>query len=352
MRTPIIPHSLKNAKWIAAASLLAVVAFFGLRAVWFAPEKNVSLFRYLSEHSIESVTLELDMGAVFEKDSSDLPAVLKWRDENGETVSLPLEISVRGNDRREVCSFPPLKLEPIASKELGITGKDIKLVSHCVEGTGEMLLLREYLAYQLYAALTEASFKTHLVRITYADSREEAGIEEAWAFLLEPKDDLQDRLDADDWKEGEPLKTISAYDYNRFAVFQFMIGNTDWNLEKEHNLKMMVSKKEGLPFPVPYDFDRSGLVNAPYAIPHSMLPINTVQDRYFQWRGKDRSQLTPILDEFRAKHDELIGLCRDLDILPDMERQSVVEYLEEFFQNIDILLGDGRQIAHTTLQKS
>ena len=342
------PQSLKYVKRIAVISLVTLAAFFVIRAALVSPAKGVSLFNYLSTRSIDTLSLEIDLQAVFEKDSIDLPAVLHWAGENGETVNLPLEVSVRGNDRREVCSFPPLKLEPFANKELGINKKDVKLVSHCVEGTGEMLLLREYLAYQLYAALTDASFKTHLVRITYTDSRGGASPEEAWAFLLEPKDDLVDRLDVGDWKPEEPLKAISAEDYNRFAVFQFMIGNTDWNLEKEHNLKMLISKKEGLPFPVPYDFDRSGLVNAPYAIPHSMLPINTVQDRFFQWRGKDPSQLKPILEEFRTKQEELIGLCRNMDLLPAMERQGVIEYLEEFFQHIDVLLSDGRKIvAHT-----
>ena len=347
MKTSITSPSLRRKIWIGAFSVLALGGFFVFLASLSSSDKPTYLFSYLSSHSVDSLSLTVDIQAIYEKDSSDLPATLHWVEADGKKIDLPLEVSIRGNNRRELCAFPPLKLETSSNKALGIQKARYKLVTHCVAGTGESLLLREFLAYQIYAGLTDASFRTHLVRITYTDSSGKNSPVESWAFLLESKKELMDRLDAVEFEEEKHLQTISAEDYNRFAVFQFMIGNTDWNLDKGHNVKMLVPRKGGVPYPVPYDFDRSGLVNAPYAIPHSMLPINTVQDRFFQWRGKDRTQLEPVLEDFRRQKEALIGLCRDFDCLSAQDRQDMVEYLEEFFQKMQILLGDGRWMVHT-----
>ncbi|MBK7410308.1 MAG: hypothetical protein IPJ40_20970 [Saprospirales bacterium] len=220
MKTPTTSPSLRRKLWIGAISLLVLAGFFVLKTSPFLPERNISLFNYLSAHSVQSLTLQTDIQAIYEKDSIDLPATLHWVEASGKEINLPVEISIRGNNRRELCSFPPLKLKTIPNKALATKSAGFKLVTHCVEGTGESLLLREYLAYQLYAGLTDASFKTHLVRITYTDGSGKNSPVESWAFLLEPKEELIERLSAEELDEAGPIQTISAVDYNRFAVFQ------------------------------------------------------------------------------------------------------------------------------------
>ena len=336
----------RNGIYAAIIAVLVIAGFFVVRGMFSPQEKSISLYNYLVGHSLDALSLQVDMQSIYDKDSSDLLGTLQWVEDDGKEVSLPLEVTTRGNNRLGLCIFPPLKLKAMPNEALATGKTSMKLVSHCVEGAGEPLLLREYLAYQLYASLTEASFRTHLIRITYTDSRGNYEPVENWAFLIEPTKDLKARLDAEKMDKEAELHAISAADYNRFAVFQFMIGNTDWNLEKQHNVKMLFAGPDDLPVPVPYDFDRSGLVNAPYAIPHSMLPINTVQDRFFQWRGKDRSQLKPVLDEFRACKERLIGVCQQFEMLSEKDREDVVQYLEEFFLKMDILLSEERSMAH------
>lgn len=343
MRTPSPDKRSKYVFWAAAPVVLIVAAFFALRPSFMHKEKGVSLFSYLSVQSVDAVTLSMDLQTVYEKDSADFPAVMSWVEKNGKELSIPVELCLRGNNRREICSFPPLKLTSFENRELGLRKEHFKLVTHCndKEGEGETLLLREYLAYRLYSELTDASFQARLVQVTYEDREGDSETVHSWAILLEPKEHLMERLEARDAVVDGSVKEISGQEYNIFVVFQFMIGNTDWNLDKEHNVKLLTYKKGGLPFPVPYDFDRSGLVNAPYATPSHMLPIESVRDRFFQWRGHDRSQLKPVFELFKQHRDALLGICWDFEALSIEDRQIIVLYLEEFFNGFDQLLGDG-----------
>ena len=305
-------------------------------------EEGLSLYPYLTDHNIDAVRIELDLASVYEKDSADFPGLLRWEEAGGSAMTVPVAIRIRGKNRREVCDFPPLKIDLQAGQGHPFAEGDYKLVTHCLAGEGESLLFREYIAYQLYEDLTPFSFRSRLLRVTYADSEGRLAPVESWVVLLESKDDLLERLDAREIDvDDEPLKEISGADYHRFAVFQYMIGNTDWNLDLEHNVKWILPGEPGLPVPVPYDFDRSGLVNASYAEPHYKLPIRTVRERYFQWRGHDRRQLEPVLEEFRSRKDELLGEVWEMESLSILERQDLAAYLEEFFLHMDGLLVKG-----------
>ena len=50
------------------------------------------------------------------------------------------------------------------------------------------------------------------------------------------------------------------------AVFEYLIGNTDWSAVGSHNVRLIKCKDYPLPLPIAYDFDYSGFVNAPYAV--------------------------------------------------------------------------------------
>jgi hypothetical protein len=314
------------------------MALLGMKLFAPAKEEGLSLFQHLSENEIQAIDLLVDMQSVLEKDSVWFPAVLSWEGATGNKTEVQVGLEARGKNRREVCEFPPLKMRIVPGEGHPFRKCSYKVVTHCLEGSGESLLLREYLVYQLYGALTENSFRTNLLTVTYADKSGAVPPVKSRIILLEGKKEILARLDATDLEAEEPVREISATDYHLFAVFQFMIGNTDWNLDKEHNVRLITRGETALPIPVPYDFDRSGLVNAPYAEPHPMLPIDNVRERFFQWRGKDRKQLEPILALFRERHDRLMNLVWEMEELPLAERQDIVRYLEEFFENMDLLL--------------
>ncbi len=332
------PKSSIYLKFLAGIAGLAVVVFLGMKLFAPAKDKGISLFQHLSENEVKAIDLLVDMESVWAKDSVWFPAVLTWQDASGKKAEVQVELEARGKNRREVCEFPPLKMRVVPGEGHPFRKCSYKVVTHCLEGSGESLLLREYLVYQLYSALTENSFRSNLLTVTYFDKSGATPPVKSRIILLEGKKEILARLDATDLEVEEPVREISATDYHLFAVFQFMIGNTDWNLDKEHNVRLITRGKAALPIPVPYDFDRSGLVNAPYAEPHPMLPIDNVRERYFQWRGKDRKQLEPVLALFRERHDQLMDLVWKMEELPLAEREDIVRYLEEFFENMDLLL--------------
>ena len=65
------------------------------------------------------------------------------------------------------------------------------------------------------------------------------------------------------------------------SVFMYMVGNTDWSLPYLHNIRVFQNFTSYIA--VPYDFDWSGIVDAPYAVPDYRLNIKSVRDRI--WRG-------------------------------------------------------------------
>ena len=63
--------------------------------------------------------------------------------------------------------------------------------------------------------------------------------------------------------------------------------------------------------PVPYDFDFSGLVNAPHALPARRHSDNSVRQRYYHdYCVHNRAASSQAAAEFRAKRSELLGGAR------------------------------------------
>src|SRR5207247_6755432 len=87
-------------------------------------------------------------------------------------------------------------------------------------------------------------------------------------------------------------------------------------------------------YTVPYDFDISGLVGPPYAIPMRGLPIKTVQERLYRGPCRPLEQVEPILANFNAKKNLIMALP---DALADMDKQSRQEaknFLDGFYSSV------------------
>src|SRR5436190_16762692 len=86
---------------------------------------------------------------------------------------------------------------------------------------------------------------------------------------------------------------------------------------------------------VPYDFDFSGLVHAPYAIPARGMPIRNVIERYY--RGPCRSQelVDPYVANFVAKKDIVRALPDQIPGLSRASRDEARNYIDSFYSSID-----------------
>jgi hypothetical protein len=263
----------------------------------------------------------------------------------GETIAI--QLAARGKSRRrpENCQFPPLSVRFTGARSAeSLFDKQgrIKLVTHCRDGDRfEQNVLREYAAYRLYNVLTPESFKVRLARVRYLDDG--GAVATKWGFFIEDADDAARRMGAKevegpDSDNAALVPTAAA----RYALFQYMIGNNDWDMTHGpagddccHNSKLVgpaTDARAGLT-PVPYDFDYTGLVDAPYAVPPESLPIRNVRTRYYRgcaWRS-DTLAAIPAL---RAARPALLAELAAIPGLDERTAKAMASYLDDFFEDL------------------
>ncbi|MEM6376865.1 MAG: hypothetical protein AAF705_01555 [Bacteroidota bacterium] len=314
-------------------SVLFVVTYDLLELGQTAAQQD-SFFTYLENQQVTRLTIESDFSELIDNRDKKIKkdASIRLENEEGILNQFPIQISLRGKSRRELCDFPPLKFrfddELLNSVGWNAAFDDYKLVTHCLNNSESVL--KEFLVYQLYNQLTDYSFKVHVMEVIYVDRNGVMEPVRQYGFFLESYSEMAQRLFAKKMPDQLSSTTkVPKEDYQRLALFQYMIGNTDWNLYRQHNIKWL--RIENADIPVPYDFDASGLVNAPYAKPHPSLPIGTVQERFLQYRGGDLQDLDNKRAEIHQKEQAFIRILEECPALSQEEKQEMLNYLGDFF---------------------
>lgn len=273
------------------------------------------------------------------------PGQWTYIDADGQTQRLEVAIRTRGHLRREICTRPPLQLNFKKSEVKGtlFAGQNkLKLVAPCKYGKSyQQFVVLEYLAYRTLEILTDHSFATRLVRLSYVDRDDKLDPWTSIGFLIEDDSDMADRLGLDRVK----VRSVDyvALDHAKTAVvqlFQLLIANHDYSLLRPHrdddcchNVSVLGSEdSETGRIPVPFDFDMSGLVNAGYAAPPSPVPIRHVRTRYFYGLCQPRDVFDDAILHVQSKREEILALFRDSAELDDRIRQKSVDYIEEFYE--------------------
>ena len=294
---------------------------------------NTSIYEFLDRETEPlsiRLTSEFDTLLNNKESSAYQEARIQFKNQSGAEENFKIQIRTRGVTRKGFCDFPPLKLK---FKKKEFAHRSLKLVTHCkADPKYEQYLLKEYLVYKMLNHLTEKSFRVKLLKLTYVDSDGSIPEQEKFAFLIENEEEMANRLEGELLEEEEKLTAIHKEQYALFTVFQCYIGNTDWNLGNRHNIKLVLSKNDSSPFPVPYDFDYSGLVNTHYALPHNSLPIKNVRDRMLQWRGKTIEGLKPYFETISAEHQSLLKIVDDFQFLNPEFKSDAVNYLNSFHE--------------------
>ena len=275
------------------------------------------------------------------------PAQLSYVGDDSEqaAVTVPVEVRTRGKTRRrkDYCAFPPLRLRfgDGADGTLFAGQRSIKLVTHCHDKDSyEQYLLLEYLAYRAYNQLTERGLRVRLVRMSYVHSKGRLRTTRH-GILLEDWRTAATRngLGSDDVNGAVNIDKLSSADANRVAVFQYMIGNQDWSLlwpEPDesccHNVKPLLAP-EGLVVPLPYDFDFSGIVNAPYATARG--GGSNVRLRRYGGLCTTQGELAAALPPFVEHKEAIYALYRDQPELSARRLRSALSYLDGFYRLID-----------------
>ncbi len=292
------------------------------------------------------LTLAGDLRPIFKDKGDDRPyrpAHLHLHTETDDTVSFDISVKTRGFYRRKYldCDVPPLRLnfKKKQVEETVFANQDkLKLVTHCKNKIDayEQYALQEYLIYKSYNLLTDNSFRVRLVHITYIDTEGRRKPITKYGFLIEDEDRLAERLGGRNLETGiihqEKTDKVQA---TRLALFQFMIGNTDWSVPAHHNIKFVYRDPQTPPLAVPYDFDMAGLINTPYAEPDPKLGIRTVRDRLFRGYCRTDEDFEAIFAEFNAQQEATYALFNDFPYLDKKPRKRAIKYLDEFYETIN-----------------
>jgi hypothetical protein len=262
----------------------------------------------------------------------------------------PVLIGTRGKSRREkhVCEFPPLRVEfsePPPASSLFHKQKKLKLTSYCRRSSAhQQYVLREYAAYRLYNAVTDQSFRVRLADVSYVDAKSgDSGLTRA-GFFIEDLDDLAKRVDLKEVERGRtPNAMFDQQAAARAAVFQYMIGNLDWDMGAGpagenccHNSKILgtaPTAESGL-IPAPYDFDMSGLVDAPYALPPAQFRIRSVTSRVFRGFCAHNAETIAAAADALSRRPTFDGVIAAIPGLTEKSRKKAGAFLDGFYKSV------------------
>lgn len=306
------------------------------------PHSDQSLFSVLNQQELVEMTLVTDIDSLLQKRKAEeyRNADFSYEDENGVVHSFQAKVKPRGKFRRMTCDFPPLKLK-FSKDELEAAGltemNEMKLVTHCLsdKDVSRDLVFREYLIYKLYNELTPNSLRAQLVKITYLDKSNSDYRLTRYGFLIEDEEEFSWRTSSE-MTENMGLKptSLSPSHEKLAAVFQYMIGNTDWSVEMRRNLEIL-KKADGKLVPVPYDFDFSGIVMAPYARPNVDVGQKKVGERVFMGSAESAQELYATLNYYRTKKEDLLEVVEDFSLLDEYSKETISAYLNSFFDEIE-----------------
>ena len=295
------------------------------------------------------LTLEADFKQVF-KDRDSLstkkfPARLRFAGENGDTTTLDVELETRGHFRLRTCEFLPLKIRFNREQTRGTMfgGENtLKLGTHCrnneryVQNT-----YVEYAANRMYNLLTPLSLKVRLANVTYVDPNNPKFTVTQPGIWFEDQDDLVKQHGGKIvMEQGATGALMEPRQMALNDVFQYFIGNTDWSVYALHNYRIMAHDSTSEWSAIAYDFDWSGLVNAPYAKPDPKIMekyrVSRVTDRVYRSVSCYPPELmSQVLGLFQTKKDSLLGTLREIPDLSPERLKEAEDYLGKFYRELE-----------------
>ncbi len=278
------------------------------------------------------------------KDSKYAETTIHYKTIDSIWFTIPAKIRARGNFRRERCGVLPIKVKIQTFNQDVIDSlgsKKLKLVQPCfLNKKSNDNLLKEYIAYKLYEIITPYHFKTRLLQIDFSETKKPKKLKRNRfpGFLIEPIEDVAKRLDGKVVSAKLSYSILDDKASVRLALFQFLIGNTDFSTIYQHNCKLLYHNKKYIP--IPYDFDLSGLVNPDYAVVSNIagesLEINRVTQRLYRGIKTDEKTVQSVRKEFLGKKKQILEaiMASEEDFDNPREYKRVVKFINDFFKII------------------
>lgn len=300
-----------------------------------APE---SIFEHLTSDEGTPVALTLDLsGFIAQKRSNDyFPATLQ----TAGGMAYDVEVRARGRYRRMNAEVPPFKIK-FRKKDLFARGLDslneIKVVLPMKAGSeGDELVVKEYLAYRMFEQITGTGIRARLVSLTLTDTRTpKSKPRKCLAIFLEDEEEAAARLGGSLVEQyGIGPGQLDPNQAAAVTLFQYMIGNTDWDFEMQRNIRFVQLPGNAEILALPYDFDFSGLVNAPYASPESKTGLRDVRERLLLSGNLPAEALSAARTLFLEKKTAVYEACRSGFLSKNTQAQTI-KYLNRFFSQLE-----------------
>lgn len=303
-----------------------------------AEESIESIFDRLSKKEVLEITVRTDIDRLINQkiDSKYQAAFITIKGVNDNSDEWRVELKPRGKYRKRACEFPPLKIKfdhSVLGPQNLKAFKYLKLVTHCGDQAEiEELLQKEYLAYKIFNTVTDNSYRVQLIKINWIDSHGSNSLGEKWGFIIENEDELANRMGGAIYDEyGVTPEYVNRQSSALNSVFQYMIGNTDWNLETNKNVSFVKSNFTQDIWVVPYDFDFSGFVDASYAVPRHGLYNN--RERIFTGDA-DENELDKARDLFKSKEKEIMELIETFPYMSRSKKVGAKKYIKSFYESL------------------
>jgi hypothetical protein len=336
------------------------------------PIKNISIILLCVAFAIPGKSQQTEVPTLFQKtdplamrlnfpmkdikrsmsDTVFFSSSLYYKNDQGGWDSLDIGIRARGNFRRKHCYFPPLRLKLKKNQAEGTPfegNKSLKLVLPCQNvSSGDDLILKEYLCYKLLEPVTPYFFHTRLTNLTITDQRaKQPKIHSVVGFLIEDDDLIANRFNGKVLDQIVLPKQLNDTAAVIHYFFEFMIANTDWSTTTQHNTKV-IQLSSNRKVPLSYDFDMTGLVNAPYATFHESLEIKDVQQRLYRGYCRDESVTQYVREKYIRLEPEIMKVVSDhQSYFSEDEYPIIKKYIEGFFK----ILKDDKKFRDAILLK-
>ncbi len=320
-------------------TLFITIALFCISQIG-STQETQTLFEYLySMEETPVIKIDTDVKKLIRGKHKEeyQPSVITFRLPNGDIEEWPSKLRSRGNIRKEVCYFPPLKLN-FKEKQLEENGFDsldiLKLVVQCNKNKKTCKYTRkERLAYHLYEQIDTLHFQTRTIEIELYNN----GVlyDELIGFLVETEKHYASRTNCKVAETGTIRSSaLLRNHFLKMGFFQYMIGNPDYAIPNKHNVEILQTPDKKF-VAVPYDFDYSGLVDTDYSIPHESLPIKSVKDRIFMHKNVSKNEAMATAEYFSSMKDEFYSVIDHADYLIEEDRKDVKSFLNNFFKLLE-----------------
>jgi hypothetical protein len=199
-------------------------------------------------------------------------------------------------------------------------------------------ILREYLCYKFYQLVSPIHFNVRLIDINLTDTTtKKPKVYELSGFLVEDNELVAARAGGT-IRKGIKLhpRVLQNEAAVRHDLFQYMIGNADWSTVNDHNANIIFVEPRTY-YPLPYDFDMAGMVNASYARANAPnLGTGDIRERVYRGFCRPEPIMDSVRKEFLGQRTAMEELIHQYSSeLGPTHTNDMLNYLDSFFMILE-----------------